>query len=105
MRIIKENEFEDVLKQNKVVLVDFFANWCGPCRMLAPILEEVQAESNGKFEIVKVDVDECEKLARQFGVLSIPTMIIFQDGSQAEKIVGLRDKDSILDAISAWLWK
>ena len=103
MRIIKEDEFEDVLKQNKVVLVDFFANWCGPCRMLAPILEEVKAESNGKFEIVKVDVDESEKLARRFGILSIPTMIIFQDGSEAEKIIGLRDKDSILEAISTWL--
>ena len=103
MRIIKENEFEDVLKENKVVLVDFFANWCGPCRMLAPILEEVLAESNGKFEIVKVDVDESEKLAKKFGIMSIPTMIIFQDGKEAEKIIGLRDKDGLLETISTWI--
>ena len=103
MRIVNEEEFNEVLKENKVVLVDFFATWCGPCRMLSPILEEIKEENDGKFEIVKVDVDESEKLARKFGILSIPTMIIFQDGSEAEKIIGLRDKDSILDALNAWL--
>ena len=102
MKIINESEFDESIK-NGVVLVDFFATWCGPCRMLAPILEEVQAESDGKFNIVKVDVDENEKLAKKFGILSIPTMIIFKDGTDVEKIVGLRDKSSILDALSAWL--
>lgn len=103
MRIVNEEEFNEVLKENKVVLVDFFATWCGPCRMLSPILEEIKEENNGKFEIVKVDVDESEKLARKFGIMSVPTMIIFQDGTEAEKIVGLRDKDSIIETISAWL--
>ena len=103
MRIVNEEEFNEVLKENKLVLVDFFATWCGPCRMLSPILEEIKEENNGKFEIVKVDVDESEKLARKFGIMSVPTMIIFQDGTEAEKIVGLRDKDSIIETISAWL--
>lgn len=103
MRIVKEEEFNEVLKENKVVLVDFFATWCGPCRMLSPILEEIKEENNGKFEIVKVDVDESEKLARKFGIMSVPTMIIFQDGTEAEKIIGLRDKDSIIETVSAWL--
>lgn len=103
MRIVKEDEFNEVLKENKVVLVDFFATWCGPCRMLSPILEEIKEENDGKFEIVKVDVDESEKLARKFGIMSVPTMIIFQDGTEAEKIIGLRDKDSIIETVSAWL--
>ena len=102
MKIIKEAEFNEITSKG-VVLVDFFATWCGPCRMLGPILEEVEATSEEKFKIVKVDVDECSNLARKFGIMSIPTMIIFKDGTEVEKIVGLRDKDNILETISAWL--
>ena len=86
-------EFDNLLKGEKPVLVDFFATWCGPCRMLAPILEELSQEV--ETPIYKVDVDECENLSRKFGILSIPTMIFFKNGQQIEKIVGLKTKQEI----------
>ena len=98
MKIINE-----LMKEKKVVLVDFFATWCGPCRMLSPILEEVSEESNGEYEVVKVDVDESYALAKKFGIMSVPTMIIFQNGEEVEKIIGLRQKEDLVDAIKNYL--
>ena len=95
MRVINAKEFDEVIKSKKVVLVDFFATWCGPCRMLSPVLEEVLEESKGEFDIVKVDVDESYDLARKFGVMSVPTMIIFQEGIETDKMIGYRQKDDI----------
>ena len=86
MRVINAKEFDEVIKSKKVVLVDFFATWCGPCRMLSPVLEEVLEESKGEFDIVKVDVDESYDLAKKFGVMNVPTMIIFQEGVETDKI-------------------
>ncbi|MCI5797594.1 MAG: thioredoxin [Firmicutes bacterium] len=103
MKVVNEKEFNDIIKSKKVVLVDFFATWCGPCRMLFPILEEVSEEANGEYEIVKVDVDESYDLAKKFGIMSVPTMIIFQDGVEAEKIIGLRSKDDIVETIKTYL--
>ena len=103
MKVVNEKEFNDIIKSKKVVLVDFFATWCGPCRMLAPILEEVSEEANGEYEIIKVDVDESYDLAKKFGIMSVPTMIIFQDGVEAEKIIGLRSKDDIVETIKTYL--
>lgn len=103
MKVVNEKEFNDIIKSKKVVLVDFFATWCGPCRMLSPILEEVSEEANGEYEIVKVDVDESYDLAKKFGIMSVPTMIIFQDGVEAEKIIGLRSKDDIVETIKTYL--
>lgn len=103
MKVVNEKEFNDIIKSKKVVLVDFFATWCGPCRMLSPILEEVSEEANGEYEIVKVDVDESYDLAKKFGIMSVPTMIIFQDGVEAEKIIGLRSKDDIVEIIKTYL--
>lgn len=103
MRVINAKEFDEVIKSKKVVLVDFFATWCGPCRMLSPVLEEVLEEANGEFDIVKVDVDESYDLAKKFGVMSVPTMIIFQDGVEADKIIGYRQKDDILEEIKSYL--
>lgn len=103
MRVINAKEFDEVIKNKKVVLVDFFATWCGPCRMLSPVLEEVLEEANGEFDIVKVDVDESYDLAKKFGVMSVPTMIIFQDGVEADKIIGYRQKDDILEEIKSYL--
>ncbi len=100
MEIIKEKDFEEkVLKSNKTVLVDFFADWCGPCKMLSPILEQVNAETGDEVEIFKINVDENAKLARQFGIMSIPTMMIFRDGKQIERITGLRQKQQIVQAL------
>ena len=99
MEIIHANEenFNDLIMNGKV-LVDFFATWCGPCKMLTPILEEL-ASDRSDTKIVKVDVDECEGLARQFGVLSIPTLIQFDNGKIIDKKVGFQSKEEI----SEWL--
>lgn len=94
MEIITEKNFEEKTKSG-LVLIDFFATWCGPCRMMSPILEEVGENLDGKVSIYKVDVDDDEKLARKFGVLSIPTLIIFKDGKQVDKKVGYIQADDL----------
>lgn len=102
MEIITEKDFDKKIK-NGLVLVDFFATWCGPCRMQAPVLEEVQKELGESVHIFKVDVDDDEKLARKFGVMSIPTMILFKDGEQKEKHVGLWQKQDVLDTMKKYI--
>lgn len=100
MEIIREEQFgEKVLNNNKLILVDFFATWCGPCHMIAPILEQVSNESEGNYEIYKVDVDENENLARKYGIMSIPTMVIFKNGQPVDKIIGFRPKNQIVDVL------
>jgi thioredoxin 1 len=101
MRVISENEFENEIKEG-VVLVDFFATWCGPCRMMSMILEEIEEEVKDKAKIVKVDVDESEELARKFGVMSIPTLILFVDGKMYEKHIGLWQKDQLLELLNSF---
>lgn len=100
MEIIHANEsnFSDYISDGKV-LVDFFANWCGPCKMLSPILEEL-SEERSEFKIIKINVDECESLARQFGVMSIPTLILFKDGKEIDKKVGFMSKDDLSEWIN-----
>ena len=106
MEIITQDQFEEkVLKSDKLVLVDFFATWCGPCHMIAPILEEISSQSNGDYEIFKIDVDENEQIAREYGIMSIPTMILFKDGQQVDKIMGFRPKDQIVEALNTNLQK
>lgn len=83
----------------KTVLVDFWAEWCGPCRMLAPALEEAAVELEGFAEIAKVNVDESRALAEKFGIMSIPTMVLFKDGQEAGRIVGLRGKNDIVNFV------
>ena len=95
---LKANEFDALIADNKRVLVDFWANWCGPCRMLAPVLEEVAKEDDG-IVIAKVNVDEEAEFASRFSILSIPTLIYFKDGLQEQRLVGLRDKSEILKMI------
>jgi len=86
---------KEVLQSDIPVLVDFWAEWCGPCRMLAPILDQLGAEIAGKAKIAKVNVDQEPQLAGSFGVMSIPTVIIFKNGAAVEKSVGLRSKDDL----------
>ena len=92
---ISNKEFEEeVLKSKEIVLVDFYADWCGPCRMLAPILEEIE-----DVNIYKINVDDEPDLAMKYGIMSIPCVISFKDGNEYKKSVGLVEKDTILDLI------
>ena len=86
----------DVLASGTPVLVDFWATWCGPCKMVAPVLEELAAEKAGVLTVAKIDVDENPGTARDFQVVSIPTMILFKDGAPAKRIVGAKGKAALL---------
>lgn len=94
MKIVKTNEFDDVVKEG-VVLVDFFADWCGPCKMIAPILTELSTELEGSAQIVKVNVDEEGSLAQRFDVMSIPTLILFKDGKPVDRKTGFLPKPEL----------
>ncbi|MHB0975949.1 MAG: thioredoxin [Candidatus Aquicultorales bacterium] len=94
--IADQNFDEAVLKSEKPVLVDFWAPWCGPCRMLAPRIEEISKDFEDKIEVVKLNVDENPVNASRFEVLSIPTMILFKGGKPAERVVGALPKDDIV---------
>jgi thioredoxin 1 len=96
---VTDANFEETIKKNKLVFVDFWANWCGPCRALAPTIQELAKELSGKVLIGKLDVDENPKTAERFQVFSIPTMIVFKDGSEAERLVGLCQKNKIAETI------
>ena len=89
-------ELQEIIK-GKRVLVDFFATWCGPCRMLAPVLEELANDSSIDFEIVKVDVDEVEEAAYKYGISSIPTLMLFKEGQLVDKRLGFMRKDQVID--------
>lgn len=95
MSVIKlnSNSFNQVLK-NKTVLVDFFANWCGPCKMLAPIIEELSNEIND-VTFAKIDIDESNEIASSYGIMSIPTLILFKNGKMVNKIVGFISKNEL----------
>ncbi|MBR7162464.1 MAG: thioredoxin [Clostridia bacterium] len=97
------DNFDRVLADNPVVAVDFWATWCGPCKMLAPVIEELAYDFDGRAVIGKVDVDENEDLARRFGIMSIPTVLIFKDGQLVDKHVGFRQKTQLADAINSVL--
>ena len=94
MKIVKTNEFDDVVKEG-VVLVDFYADWCGPCKMISPILKELSGELEGSADIVKVNVDEEGTLAQRFDVMSIPTLILFKDGKPVGRKNGFLPKPEL----------
>ena len=101
---ITETNFEqEVLKSPIPVLVDFWAVWCGPCKMIAPVVDELAVEYDGKLKIGKVDVDNHQQIAMQYGIRSIPTLLIFKSGKVVEQIVGAAPKKSLIEKLSKHL--
>lgn len=97
---VTDDSFEqEVIQSDLPTVVDFWAEWCVPCKRIAPILEEMAAEYNGQLRVAKLDVDENPVTAGQFGVMSIPTLLVFKDGKPAERIVGYMPKERLIDKI------
>lgn len=101
---INETNFENlVLKSDKLTLVDFYAQWCGPCRKMSPVLEQIQNEMTEDIKIVKMDADKCPNTASEYGVFSLPSMIIFKNGEVKEVMVGLMPKSSVISNIQKYV--
>ena len=100
MNITKENFEAEVMNSNKPVLIDFWAPWCGPCRMLSPIISEIAEEYGDKVKVCKVNVDEQGELASTFGVMSIPTLVVIKEGKVVNSVTGVRPKDQIVSMFS-----
>ena len=99
MKVINSNEFDATISEG-TVLVDFYADWCVPCQQLTPVLEELSNEYSGKVEFVKVDIEESNDLAERFGIMSIPTIILFKDGEVAKQMVGFQPKQMFAQSIN-----
>ena len=99
LKISSENYEDEVLKADKPVIIDFYADWCGPCRMMSPIIDEIAEEKQDCIKVGKVNVDENQDLAMEYGVMSIPTIVIIKNGKVEKNFVGVREKSEILGAI------
>jgi len=103
-RAVTDDSFEaDVLKNSKPVLVDYWAEWCGPCKMVAPVLEAIATEHGDKLDIVKLNVDDNPEVTRKYGILNIPTLGVFQNGEVVKELVGARSKSALLRELAEFL--
>lgn len=100
LKISEENFEQEVLNSDKPVLIDFYADWCGPCKQMAPIVEEVAKAVSDNVKVVKVNVDEENDLAEQYGISSIPTLVFIKNGEVVRNLVGMRDKDELVEYIN-----
>jgi thioredoxin 1 len=104
LETVTDATFDEHVKSSDVpVLVDFWAEWCGPCKMISPVLEEIAEEQAGKIRIVKLNIDDNLDVTRRFDVLSIPTLILFKDGEPQVRLIGAKPKGALLEEISAYL--
>lgn len=94
MKIVKQAEFDEI-KNNGVVLVDFYADWCGPCKMISPVLQELSEEYEGRATIIKVNVDNDGEVAARYGVMSIPNLVLLKDGEVVKQVVGFQPKPAL----------
>ena len=100
-KIATNTSFDELLQSEKLVIVDFWATWCGPCRMLSPLLDEVKEEMADKVEVVKVNVDDADEIAMRFRIMSIRTLLIFKNGAMVDRSVGAMPKSALVDKINA----
>ncbi|MCS7143335.1 MAG: thioredoxin [Aigarchaeota archaeon] len=101
--VVNDSNFDELIRSNTMVIVDFWADWCMPCRMLAPIVEELASELRGKAVVGKLNVDENPVSASKYGIMSIPTLMIFKDGRPVDAIIGVTSKSNILKKINKYL--
>ena len=100
-KVATNSNFTELLQDSKLVIVDFWATWCGPCRMLSPILDEVEEEMSDKISVVKVNVDDADEIAAQYRIMSIPTLFFVKNGEIVDKTVGAMPKPALLEKIKA----
>ena len=98
LKITNENFEEEVINSNKITIIDFYADWCGPCKMMSPIIDKI-AEENNDIKVGKLNVDEAGDIAGQFNIMSIPTILLFKNGKEFKRFVGVTSKDNIINAI------
>ena len=100
-KVATNNNFQELIQDSKLVVVDFWATWCGPCRMLSPVLDEVEAEMSDKISVVKVNVDDADQIAMQYRIMSIPTLLFFKNGQVVAKTVGAMSKNDLVEKINS----
>ena len=100
-KIATNTSFDELLVDGKLVIVDFWATWCGPCRMLSPLLDEVEEEMADKITVVKVNVDDADEIAMRYRIMSIPTLLFFKNGQLVDKSVGAMPKSTLVEKINA----